>query len=462
MKADSDRRLSRRAFLKMTAAGAASAALAACSGGTAPSAPAAATSAPAQAGAATAAAGTGSGQTVEMTMWFHDFLYARFFRNRAVEFEKLQPQYKFKWNIVQVPSGQIADKFIAALTAGSGAPDIGGVQNQVLARLFTGQFAQRGLVDLAPKIAADKDKFICWEPYTLDGHIYGVESQTAETTYYYRKDLFEKAGVDPTTMETWQDFIDTGKKMLAKGYVMAIFDTTYPEPTLSGMMLSNGSGYYDAQENLIADNAGGVEALQMFHDLVNTHKVVMGTSDFWGPGTTAAIKQDKVAGMLMPDWYLDYILKNTFPEQAGKWAAMPGFAFKKGGPRTTYTGGTGMSVFQQSKWQDLAFELIRYGYMTAEGQVKRWSEIHYAPTMKEVWKDPRVVEDQEPYLGGQKIGKLWADLAPSLPPLYTGRHRVELMTALGTEVMAPVMAGQKAPADALKAAVDKVRALPKT
>jgi ABC-type glycerol-3-phosphate transport system substrate-binding protein len=395
-------------------------------------------------------------------MWFHDFLYARFFRNRSVEFEKLNPGYKFTWNIVQVPAGQIADKFISALTAGSGAPDIGGLQNQVLARLFNGQFAEKGLVDLAPLIHAEQANFVCWEPYTLDGHIYGVESQTAETTYYYRKDLFDKAGVDPTTMETWDDFIAAGTQMKSKGYWMAALDTTYPEPNLLNLFLTNGSGYFDQDGKVNSDNPGGIQALQLMSDLINTHKVIQGTADFWGPGTTAAIKQDKVAGMIMPDWYLDYVLKNTFPEQSGKWAATPGFAFQKGGPRTAYTGGTGMGVFQQSKWRDLAFGLIHYGYMTLEGQVKRWSEIHYAPTMKEAWTDRRIIDDQEPYLGAQKVGNLWATLAPTLPPFYTGRHRTELMTALGNDVMIPVLGGKKDAATALKEAADKIRAMPQS
>jgi ABC-type glycerol-3-phosphate transport system substrate-binding protein len=447
----SQQKMNRRSFLKAATLSAAAGLLAAC-----------AQAAPSEQGGKTETTSQPSGQPkdVNISMWFHDFLYVRFFKNRAFEFEKLHPEYKFTWDAIQVPGSQIADKFISALAAGAGAPDIGGVQNQVLARLFKGQLAEKGLVDLAPKIAAEKDKFVCWEPYTYKGKVYGVASSTANTTYYYRPDLFEKAGVDPKTMETWQDFIDAGTKMKEKGYWMAIFDTTYPEPNLLDPMLTNGGGYYDKDGNMILDSQANLEALQLFVDLIQKHKVVMGTGDFWGPGTTAAIKEDKVAGMIMPDWYLDYVMKNTFPEQLGKWAAMPGFAFKKGGLRSSYTGDTGMSVFQQSKWQDLAFELIQYGYMTTEGQTKRWSEIHYFPTMKEVWQDPRVIEDQDSFLGGQKLAKLWADEAPKLPKFYTGTHRVEMISGLGTDVLVPVIAGQKEPAAALKELADKIKAMP--
>ena len=32
---------------------------------------------------------------------------------------------------------------------------------------------------------------------------------------YYRRDMFEKAGVDPASIETWDDFVEAGKKVVA-------------------------------------------------------------------------------------------------------------------------------------------------------------------------------------------------------------------------------------------------------
>ena len=456
MPAEQKRTMSRRDFLRLAAVGGAASVLAACAP---PSTSTPAPTSAAGAGATVASPTSGSAQPVTISMWFHDFLYVKFFKNRAPEFEQMHPEYKFTWDIVQVPDAQIADKFISALVAGTGAPDIGGVQNQVLPRFFKGQLAEKGLVDLAPKVGAEKGNFVCWEPYTLNGHIYGIEISSSPTYYFYRSDLFQKAGIDPTTMETWDDFVSVGKQMKAKGYAMAMYDTTYPEPNLLDLQLKTGGGYYDKDGNVIIDNDANVEALTKFLGLINTDQVIQGTTDFWGPGGTAAIKDNKIAGMIMPDWYLDYVLKNTFPEQSGKWSAMPAFALQKGGIRGTYTGGTGMSIFQQSKSPDLAWELLHYSMMTPEAQAKKWSEIHYAPTMTQAWTDKRLTDDPDPYLGGYKLGQIWADELPKLPALFTGQHRAEMISGLSSDVLTQVVSGQKTPKDALKALGDSIRAM---
>jgi raffinose/stachyose/melibiose transport system substrate-binding protein len=40
-----------------------------------------------------------------------------------------------------------------------------------------------------------------------DGHLYGVARDVAEVVLWYNKSLFEQAGVDPASMETWDGFL---------------------------------------------------------------------------------------------------------------------------------------------------------------------------------------------------------------------------------------------------------------
>lgn len=50
-----------------------------------------------------------------------------------------------------------------------------------------------------------------------DGHIYGVARDVAEVVLWYNKSLFEQAGVDPASLETWDGFLAAVQKFKDAG-----------------------------------------------------------------------------------------------------------------------------------------------------------------------------------------------------------------------------------------------------
>ncbi len=53
--------------------------------------------------------------------------------------------------------------------------------------------------------------------FTADGKTYGLPNDVAPIVFWYNKDLVQKAGVDPTKIKSWDDFIDAVKKCQAAG-----------------------------------------------------------------------------------------------------------------------------------------------------------------------------------------------------------------------------------------------------
>ena len=52
---------------------------------------------------------------------------------------------------------------------------------------------------------------------TLDGKIYAVPFQRSTPVYYYNKDAFREAGLDPNTPPaSWDDMIEVGKKLVKR------------------------------------------------------------------------------------------------------------------------------------------------------------------------------------------------------------------------------------------------------
>lgn len=43
--------------------------------------------------------------------------------------------------------------------------------------------------------------------FTRDGHLYGLPQQVSEVVLWYNKPLFEQAGVDPSSLKTWDGFL---------------------------------------------------------------------------------------------------------------------------------------------------------------------------------------------------------------------------------------------------------------
>jgi raffinose/stachyose/melibiose transport system substrate-binding protein len=55
------------------------------------------------------------------------------------------------------------------------------------------------------------------ENFTVGGKIYGVPNDLGPIVFWYNKELCQKAGVDPTKIQTWDDFIDAVKKCKTAG-----------------------------------------------------------------------------------------------------------------------------------------------------------------------------------------------------------------------------------------------------
>ena len=55
------------------------------------------------------------------------------------------------------------------------------------------------------------------ENFTVKGKIYGVPNDVGPVVLWYNKELCQKAGVDPTKIKQWNDFVDAVKKCQAAG-----------------------------------------------------------------------------------------------------------------------------------------------------------------------------------------------------------------------------------------------------
>jgi multiple sugar transport system substrate-binding protein/arabinosaccharide transport system substrate-binding protein len=389
-----------------------------------------------------------------INMWTHDPLYVKFFTERGKEWAKKYPQYHFTFNFVEIPYAQLFDKVLANLAAGTGAPDMVGIEIGAFSRFMKGNIASKGLVDLTPLVGAQRKEFVRWEPYMYKGRLYGVESGLSPSGLYYREDFLTQAGIK-APLATYNDLIAAGRILLKKQNRRILLVGRSDTAIFLQMFQQLGGNIFDASGNLTLDDPRAVQVLEW---LVKGAKenLFFTPPDEYGAPALVSLKVGKVAGALMPDWYSGYILKLYVKQEAGKWRVQNLPVWSSGGRRLATLGGTGFAITKQSKHPQLVWSLLHYTYMTEENQVKRFQELNYFPTMKEAWHDPRVTSAPDPYYGGEKLGSIWAKVASQVPSLYQSPFSSDAGTQLTNEYT-NAMLGRKTPSRAIKDAVAEIK-----
>jgi len=66
----------------------------------------------------------------------------------------------------------------------------------------------------------------------------------------------------------------------------------------------------------------------------------------------------------------------------------------------------------------MAWAFTRFFFLSPEESVNRALRTRVMPVVHQAYEDPRLIEEEFAYLGGQQLGKLFAALKDDIPPVY--------------------------------------------
>lgn len=220
--------------------------------------------------------------------------------------------------------------------------------------------------DLAP--AGFLDQFVpaAFTAVQMDGKTYGLPWEGATWAMFYRTDLFEEAGLDPTKPPTtWDELVEYAKKLTTEDRWGLVFPAKGWEPAdffmpflwQAGCKIAEPAGStwksdFDAPECL--------EATKFYYDLINTHKVVpQNITGYDWEEAMKAFAEGKAAMMFGGMWVVASLQQGN-PELDGKWAtatmpAGPAGQAALGYPNTLH-------IAKQSKHQKEAWEFVQFFY----------------------------------------------------------------------------------------------------
>ena len=361
-----------------------------------------------------------SDKKIELTVWSWDSTLPRTVKG----FEAKNPNIKVK----VTTAGTNKDEYNAlsnAIEAGSGAPDIAQIEYYALP-----EYVIRGhLENLSDLGASDFKDFYTpgtWSSVSINDGVYALPMDSGPMAWFYNKDVFDKAGVDPTQVRTWDDFYEAAKKIRAvDSYITSD---------------SGDAGFFDSMTWL-----AGAKPFQTSSDgsevTVNLteDKGVKTFTDFWQKLLDEGLLDTKTAGW-SEDWFKGMVdgtiaslftgawmpanLANSAADGAGKWRVtqMP---TADGSTTNSENGGSSLAVLASTKKADAAYQFIEYANH-GDGVATRVAGGAFpadkASMESDSFKNTTTVKNADgedvDYFGGQKYNEVLAQAAENVSSDY--------------------------------------------
>ena len=147
----------------------------------------------------------------EFEMWAFVELHAKFYEEMVKEWNEQNPDKTINLKMTVLPYGDMHTKLQSSLLAGKGAPDLCDIEVGQFPNFLKGVPQLETLNDV---VEPYKDSIVesRLNLYSKDGDIYGLPTHVGATVAFYNTELLEEAGIDYTTIKTWDDFKEAGIK----------------------------------------------------------------------------------------------------------------------------------------------------------------------------------------------------------------------------------------------------------
>jgi arabinosaccharide transport system substrate-binding protein len=294
---------------------------------------------------------------------------------------------------------------------------------RVASRAFTGPLEDVGFLDLTDRITEsgilEEINAPSFTPWTSRGRIFGLPHDVHPVMLAYRADLVEAAGIDVSEIETWDDFIRLMSPLMADAdgegspdrYLLNVWETQID--TIEAFVLQAGGSYFDERERVAINSEVNAEVIATLATWVTgPGRIAVDAQEFTASGNRLKLEGFVVAS-IMPDW-LGGVWKQDMGDLAGKVKLMSLPAWKEGGCRTTVWGGTMLGIARSTKDPEAAWEMAKHLYLSEELAKQLYESNGIISPIRRLW-DREYYDKSDPYFRGQAPGRMYIDLAPSVP-----------------------------------------------
>jgi len=316
---------------------------------------------------------------------------------------------------------------------------------------------QDGLANIAscPGVTEAKSQFVDWTwsqaTFGEADSVYAIPQDTGPLALFYRKDLFEQAGIAVPT--TWAEFQTAAEAIAAKGAFITNFSSGDPNQ-FAGFVWQNKGAWFqstDAGWKVSLTDKASTDVANYWQGLIDK-KLVSPVKNFTDEWNKAA-DTGQLWGWVSAVWGNQTIESNA-PSTTGKWAVAPMPQWTSGGKAAGNWGGSTTAVFKGSKHPAEAAKFALWLNTNTESLTALNSEGGLYPATTAGQELP-ALQQPSAFYGGQDIFTVFKDASSEVDPSFTwGPVMNETYNAL-TDGFGAAVNGQGTLSDALTAAQTK-------
>jgi cellobiose transport system substrate-binding protein len=368
------------------------------------------------------------------------------------EYMKLHPDINIKENVT-TRTDVYWPKTLTRLQAGAGTDDIQAIEVGNVTEAVQTQADK--FVDLGKEV--DKSQWLDWknaQATTKDGKLIGLGTDIGPMAICYRKDLFEKAGLETDRTKLaeqwkgdWGKYVDLGKDYMKK----APSGTKFVDSASSVYNAALGGEverYYDKDGNVVWDKSAGVKKAWDVAMDVATSNMSAKLKQFdkpWDQGYA----NGTFATVACPAWMIGYIQEKSGEAGKGKWDVAAA-------PTAANWGGSFIGVPTASKHQKEAVELAKW--LTApEQQAKVFAKQASFPSAPSSYSSLKPAAATQAYFSDAPITEIFSASAKTIPTQYLGTKDQPIGTAITDIGILQVEQKGKSPEQGWDAATNEIK-----
>lgn len=398
--------------------------------------------------------GSGSSSAAQITVWTWPDNDKTFAKTVPI-FQKKFPNIKV--NVQAFDSSTYHSKLLAAIVAGSG-PDVAMVEIGNIAK-FKGK---PGFVDLAQapySVGQYKNNYAAYSwnyaENAQTGKVFVFPKNTGPGGLFYRRDLFQKAGLpsEPdqvrAVLKDWDSFLAVGKKLTSSGKQWML---ATPGQIFNTMAAEAGLSFYDATGNLQIDHPTYRTAMQYTQ---NAWKAgIISPFDEWSAEWQSTIQNGTVATYLYGNWF-GGLLKTVYAKGTdGNWGVTYAPAYQ--GKSAYDSGGDFIGILETSQNKDASWNFIKFVTQDADSLKTMYlaNDLYPAwqPALSQAW-----LNQNDAFFKGEQTSQVFSQVQQKMTPPTVNANDPTVATIV-TSMLSDITRGNLSIDAALSKAVQQVKA----
>lgn len=393
----------------------------------------------------------------EITFWSWEYTMLSI-QSELEGFRKAYPNIKV--NTMMLTHDDAYKKFLLANAANSGAPDV-----STLSGYYVGQYIEtNALEDITDRISSYREQIVesKWPDAGKDERYYAMPWDSGPVALFYRRDVFEQAGLPSEPEEvselvsTWDKYVEVGKLINERTgvpmHTMALDSAVGLTKLLEHMMSQQGTLYIDNDGKIAVNGPEALRALKLIIRMVE--EGILLDAEAGSLPWNEALNEGRVATILEAVW-MGGTLKDIAKSSEGKWGVVKMPAWEEGGSRAAEGGGSYLGISKQSANKEAAWAFIEYmlGNVETVNRIYRVADVF--PSLKEAYADP-MYDEPQPFFRNQATGKLFVELTEETKPVYFSSD-FKIAREIATLEMYKAIKGYVTPEEALRQMEQKMQ-----